>query len=122
MPPRLFYCDHHTIPLPAGHKFPAGKYALLRALLASDGFYDLEPAPPADRSTIELAHDPEYVRQFLDGTLDPRIMRRIGFPWSEALVRRTLASVGGTLAAASQAIDTGFGGNLAGGTHHAFSA
>ena len=47
-------------------------------------------------------------------------MRRIGFPWSEALVRRTLASVGGTLAAAGQALETGVGGNLAGGTHHAF--
>jgi acetoin utilization deacetylase AcuC-like enzyme len=49
-------------------------------------------------------------------------MRRIGFPWSEQLVRRTLASVGGTLAATAEARDTGFGGNLAGGTHHAFRA
>ncbi|MCL5743887.1 MAG: histone deacetylase, partial [Acidobacteria bacterium] len=47
-------------------------------------------------------------------------MRRIGFPWSEGLVRRTLASVGGTLAAARDALASGFGGNLAGGTHHAF--
>ena len=122
MPLRLFYCDHHAFPLPPGHKFPSEKYALLRGLLASDGFYELEPARPADASTIELAHDPQYVRQFLDGTLDPRMMRRIGFPWSEALVERTLASVGGTLAAAAQALDTGFGGNLAGGTHHASRA
>jgi acetoin utilization deacetylase AcuC-like enzyme len=122
MPLRLFYCDRHAIPLPPGHKFPAGKYALLRALLASDGLYHFEPAPSADPATIELAHDPVYVRQFLDGTLDPRIMRRIGFPWSEALVNRTLASVGGTLAAAADALETGFGGNLAGGTHHAFRA
>ena len=49
-------------------------------------------------------------------------MRRIGFPWSEGLVRRTLASVGGTLAATADALATGFGGNLAGGTHHAFRA
>ena len=49
-------------------------------------------------------------------------MRRIGFPWSEQLVRRTLASVGGTLAATADALATGFGGNLAGGTHHAFHA
>jgi len=117
---RLFYCDHLTIPLPPGHKFPTEKYALLRALLAADGFYDLQPAPLADPSVIELAHDAQYVRAFLNGTLDPRIMRRIGFPWSEQLVRRTLASVGGTLAAVTDALDTGFGGNLAGGTHHAF--
>jgi len=120
MRPRLFYCDHYPIPLPPGHKFPSGKYAILRALLAADSFYELQPAPFASTSSIELAHDPTYLRGFLDGTIDPRIMRRIGFPWSEGLVRRTLASVGGTLAATGEALSTGFGGNLAGGTHHAF--
>ncbi len=117
---RLYYCDQHAIPLPPGHKFPAQKYALLRGLLAADGLYDPTPAPPAEAGTIELAHDGGYVRAFLAGTLDPRIMRRIGFPWSAQLVRRTLASVGGTLAAAADALAGGFGGNLAGGTHHAF--
>ena len=34
--------------------------------------------------------------------------------------RRTLASVGGTIAASDDALRTGLGGNLAGGTHHAF--
>lgn len=120
MAPRLFYCDHHPIPLPAGHKFPVEKYALLRALLTADAHYRLEPAPFADPAAIERVHDPQYVRAFLAGTIDPRVMRQIGFPWSEALVRRTLASVGGTLAAAADAQATGFGGNLAGGTHHAF--
>jgi acetoin utilization deacetylase AcuC-like enzyme len=121
-PRRLFYCDHHAIPLPAGHRFPAQKYALLRAALQADGLYDLQPAPFAEAETIALAHEPEYVRRFLDGTVDPKIMRRIGFPWSTQLARRTLASVGGTLAAAADALDSGFGGNLAGGTHHAFRA
>ncbi|HZT30995.1 MAG TPA: histone deacetylase [Bryobacteraceae bacterium] len=117
---RLFYCDHYVIPLPAGHKFPMAKYALLRDLLSSDGFFHLEAAPLAEPALIMRAHDPNYVRRFLEGSLDPRVMRRIGFPWSENLVRRTLASVGGTLAAAAEALRTGFGGNLAGGTHHAF--
>ena len=122
MTPRLFYCDHHTIPLPAGHRFPAAKYAMLRAMLAQDGVYRFEPAPPAERAKIELAHDPAYVAAILDGSVDSRVMRRIGFPWSEGLVRRTLASVGGTLGATADALETGFGGNLAGGTHHAFYA
>jgi len=122
MPARLFYCDHHTFPLPPGHKFPAGKYALVRESLAADGFYEFEAAPAADPGDIELAHDRAYVRHFLDGTIDPRIMRRIGFPWSGGLVRRTLASVAGTLGAARDALAHGVGGNLAGGTHHAFRA
>jgi acetoin utilization deacetylase AcuC-like enzyme len=117
---RLFYSDHYPIPLPQGHKFPAGKYALLREKLQADGCYRFEPAPLAGGETIERAHDPGYVRSILEGTVDPRIMRRIGFPWSPALVRRSLASVGGTLAATEDALAGGFGGNLAGGTHHAF--
>ena len=47
------------------------------------------------------------MQAILDGSVDPRIMRRIGFPWSEQLVRRTLASVGGTLAAARDALRDG---------------
>ncbi len=96
------------------------KYGLLRDMLAADGFWELEPAKPAPLETIALAHDPEYVAQFVNGTLPAGVMRRIGFPWSEGLVKRTLASAGGTLAAARDALETGFGGTLAGGTHHAF--
>jgi acetoin utilization deacetylase AcuC-like enzyme len=62
------------------------------------------------------------VQAFLNGTVAPGIIRRIGFPWSEGLVRRTLASVGGTLRATEDAVARGWGGNLAGGTHHAFYA
>lgn len=81
----------------------------------------LEPGPLADRQTIELVHDADYVEAFLSGTLDAGAMRRIGFPWSEGLVQRTLASVGSTLAATEEALATGWGGTLAGGTHHAFA-
>jgi acetoin utilization deacetylase AcuC-like enzyme len=117
---RLLYCDHLEIPLPEGHKFPMAKYRLLRERIVADGFWKLKPAAPAPLETIKLAHDPEYVDQFVEGTLPPAAMRRIGFPWSIGLVARTLASAGGTLAATRDAIDTGFGGTLAGGTHHAF--
>ena len=96
------------------------KYARLRELLAADGIFRFEQAPMADPATIERAHDAAYVRAFIDGTLPAAILRRVGFPWSEGLVRRTLASVGGTLAASQLALETGWGGNLAGGTHHAF--
>jgi acetoin utilization deacetylase AcuC-like enzyme len=118
----LYYCDHHEFPLPPGHKFPVRKYAMLRSLLAAETDCRFEPAALAPIESIERAHDAAYVRGFIDGTLPPNVMRRIGFPWSEALVRRTLASAGGTLAAARHALEHGFGGNLAGGTHHAFRA
>ncbi len=118
----LYYCDHHAIPLPEGHKFPMSKYALVRDILASDGRFVFEPSPFAEVSVIKLAHDAAYVDAFLSGGLSTAAIRRIGFPWSEGLVRRTLASAGGTLRATEDALATGWGGNLAGGTHHAFRA
>jgi acetoin utilization deacetylase AcuC-like enzyme len=120
MPRRLYYCDHHPIPLPPRHKFPTEKYGMLRGMLEAERSFELRPAPPAEVAQLELAHDQQYVRAILHGDVDPRVMRRIGFPWSEALVRRTLASVGGTVVASRDAMASGFGGNLAGGTHHAF--
>ena len=91
------------------------KYARIRELLAEDGFYSFDCAPLADPDVVKLAHDSEYVDAFLNGKLSAQAIRRIGFPWSEALVRRTLASVGGTLCATVEALETGWGGNLAGG-------
>src|SRR5215831_7131690 len=88
----VYYSDHYPIPLPPGHKFPAGKYALVRELVAAQNVFDLQPAPLANSDDIETAHDPDYVHAILDGSVDPRIMRRIGFPWSPQLVTRSLAS------------------------------
>ncbi|HLH06085.1 MAG TPA: histone deacetylase [Terriglobales bacterium] len=119
---RLFYTDHYTIDLPPGHRFPMAKYRMVRDLLTADGVFEFVIAPLASASDVELAHDSDYVRRFLTGALSAQEIRRIGFPWSEQLVRRTLASVGGTLAAAQEALRAGWGGNLAGGTHHAFRA
>ncbi len=119
---QLFATDHHPVPLPDGHRFPMGKYASLRRRLVGEQIVPaaaIAPAPPAPLEAVERAHDPAYVRAFLAGALPGRAMRRIGFPWSPALVARTLASVGGTLAAARAARESGFAGSLAGGTHHA---
>lgn len=119
---RVFYCDHHVVALPAGHRFPMGKYARLRAALVDEGVIGpdaLAPSPPATVAELERVHAPAYVQAVLDGTLDERAQRRLGLPWSEALVARSRASVGGTLAAARAALADGVAGNLAGGTHHA---
>jgi acetoin utilization deacetylase AcuC-like enzyme len=116
---RLFCTDHLVLPLPPEHRFPIEKYRRLRELL--DRSFVFEPAPLADVATIEQVHEREYVEAFLRGTLSAAAMRRIGFPWSEGLLTRTLASVGATLAATREALATSWGGTLAGGTHHAFA-
>src|SRR6185312_11344918 len=95
---------------------------MVRRLLEASGLFDLVEAPCAERKDFEPAHDPDFVEQFLVGSLPAIEMRRIGFPWSEGLVRRTLASVGATLAATDEALSSGWGGSTSGGTHHAFRA
>jgi acetoin utilization deacetylase AcuC-like enzyme len=95
---------------------------MLRELLARDGVFEFTPAPLADPGVIALAHDPAYVQAFVEGRLEAAAMRRIGFPWSPGLVERTLASAGGTLCATEDALSRGWGGTLAGGTHHALYA
>ena len=118
---KVFYSDHYDIPLPEGHRFPIKKYRLLREQLLAERLLtpvELRQAPRVGRETLLRAHTPAYVDAVLQGTLDPKIVRRIGLPWSEGLVNRSLASVGGTLAAALAALRDGVAGNLAGGTHH----
>lgn len=119
----VFYSDHYTVQLPPGHRFPMQKYRMLRGALLEQGVLrqdEFHEAIPVAMETLEVAHSREYIHSFCNGSVDPRIVRRIGIPWSEAFVRRSLASVGGTLSAARAALKQGVAGNIAGGTHHAF--
>ncbi len=121
---KVFYSDHYTMPLPEGHRFPIEKYRLLRYALLRDGVVrddELHEPPMPSAETLMLAHTREYVEAVLNGTLSEFQIRKIGFPYSEALVKRSLATVGGALAAAEEALRSGVSGNLAGGTHHAFA-
>jgi acetoin utilization deacetylase AcuC-like enzyme len=122
---QFFYPDTPDIPLTAGHRFPSGKYRMLRARILAEGILPaatLVAATPATAEQLHLAHDPDYVAAALAGTLAPEILRGIGLPWSEILMARARATVGGSLAAARSALATGFSGQLAGGTHHAHRA
>ena len=119
---RFFYPDVEAMPVPAGHRFPAMKYRLLREAVAREEILPaggLQPSPEASIEMLTRAHAPAYVDAVLAGTLSPDAVRRIGLPWSPALVRRSRVTVGGALAAAREALRTGISGQLAGGTHHA---
>ncbi len=121
---KAFYSDTFVLPLPEGHKFPMEKYPRLRERLLREGIVDASQLHVPDAATdLELhrVHDPAYVRRVAEGRLDPAEVRRIGFPWSEAMVERSRRSTGATLAACRAALEDGLGINLAGGTHHAFA-
>lgn len=121
---KAFYCDHFVLPLPASHRFPMAKYQLLRERLAVEGIVRPDQFIVPEAASVEqlrMAHTPAYIEAVLTGTLAPEAQRRIGFPWSLAMVERSRRSVGATIAAARAAIAEGTAVNLAGGTHHAFA-
>ncbi|MCL8000946.1 histone deacetylase, partial [Brucella sp. 21LCYQ03] len=98
------------------------KYELIPEQLMHEGLAGhenfFEPVM-ADRETLCLAHDPHYVDQLLDLTLDPKMVRRIGLALSESLIIRERLLVDGTIKACHYAQQYGVAFNGAGGTHHA---
>ena len=53
---------------------------------------ELTPGELATERVVRLAHDGTFVRRFIEGTLDTKEVRTIGFPWSAELVARTRAT------------------------------
>lgn len=119
---KVFYCDTFVFPVPVAHRFPLAKFRLLRERIEQVEWQPalrLAIAPAVDERALVRAHDPDYVRRLMRGQMTEAEMRRIGFPWSAALVERALRSVGATLAACRAALSDGLSASLAGGTHHA---
>ncbi|MBW4522156.1 MAG: histone deacetylase [Scytolyngbya sp. HA4215-MV1] len=120
--PIVYHPDYVT-PLPEGHRFPMSKFQQLYELLLTDDVVQESQVCQPDRAPsewIEQVHTPDYVRAYCQGTLDSKAQRRIGLPWSPALVNRTCVAVGGTILTAQLALQHGIACNTAGGTHHAF--
>jgi acetoin utilization deacetylase AcuC-like enzyme len=119
----IVYHPDYVAPLPEGHRFPMPKFGklyerLLRDRVATPEQFHTPKIPPTE--WIEQVHIPEYIKAYYEGTLDPKAQRRIGLPWSPALVKRTCTAVGGTILTAQLALRYGLACNTAGGTHHAF--
>jgi acetoin utilization deacetylase AcuC-like enzyme len=119
----VFYTPRYYADIGEGHVFPIRKFELVRDQLLREGtlrpeqIIEPQPAPVAD---VLLVHTEDYVTRLRAGTLTAREIRRLGLPWSKALVRRSFLAAGGTMGAARWALEEGVGANLAGGTHHAF--
>lgn len=117
---QAYYATQFVLSLPSGHRFPMGKYQLLRDELAVRlPSVRLMQALAASDGELALAHTPGYIRSIADGSVDPAIVREIGFPWSEAMAERARRSVGASIAACRAALVDGVAANIAGGTHHA---
>lgn len=120
---KIAYHPIYKHPLPAGHRFPMEKYELLPKQLLHEGSCTeanfFEPGMP-EEAAILAVHDENYFRALQDLSLDKRVGRKIGFPLSEALVKREQIITDGTIKASKFALQYGIAMNIAGGTHHAY--
>ena len=98
------------------------KFSALHRLLLAEGVVRadevVEPRQ-ADWADLLLVHTRRYLDALAGGSMTRAEVRRMGLPWSPALVRRSRLAVQGTINACSMALVDGVAGNLAGGTHHA---
>ncbi len=121
--PLVFHPIYSQLDLPFKHRFPIEKYQAIYDKLISLGipqgqFHQPHALTP---SQLNRVYSPDYVNDLTRGMLDPKAMRRIGFPWSEQLIARSLTAVGGTVLTSSLALEHGKALNLTGGYHHAFA-
>jgi acetoin utilization deacetylase AcuC-like enzyme len=120
--PLIFHPIYSQLDLPKNHRFPIEKYLSLKdaAIQTHSSLVNIHLVEhPITQSQLVQIHDTDYINDFINNRLSEQEMKRIGFPWSEQFVQRTLTAVGGTLQAAMLAVDTGVAINLTGGYHHA---
>ena len=110
--------DFH-FPLPEGHRFPYYKYAGVRDLLRPH--LPVLGPPALTWADAARVHDPLWLRRWRLGEVERAEERALGLPWSPEMVERSRRAAGGSLAALHDAVRTGWGANLAGGTHHSFA-
>ncbi len=122
MPLPVVHHPDYVAPMPAGHRFPMGKFGRVMAVLLEDAVVapaQIARPEPAPRAWIELAHTADYVTGVTEQRLDAEAVRRIGLPQSPEVARRARAATGGTVLTARLALAHGLACNTAGGSHHA---
>ncbi len=120
---QIAFSPVYRLRLPEGHRFPMLKYELIHEQLLYEGtctdanFFG--PQPVDDRWVLGV-HTAAYVRALQTLTVDPKMVRRIGFPLTTELIEREWIITQGTIDCTQQARRDGVAMNVAGGTHHAF--
>ena len=108
----------YDFPLPEGHRFPYYKYRGMAERL--NGLLPVIDTPNLPWATAGRIHDALWLRRWRLGEVDRHEQRAFGLPWSVGVVERARRAAGGSVAALHDALHSGWGINLAGGTHHAF--
>ena len=98
------------------HKFPIEKFGELANYLIDKKIVKKFYKPyPCSEETLKRAHSENYIKHVKNKTLDQKIIKKIGFPLIDSVVRRSLVATGGTVLASKLAINNGVACNTAGG-------
>jgi len=119
--PFIYHPRYSALALPPRHRYPIQKYQLLKAWADAHGARRsqwVQPAP-INWQTVATMHAPHYIAELANNRMDKQRWRRIGFPWSEQLLLRTLTSAAGTIHTAQLALEEGCAIHFSGGYHHA---
>lgn len=122
MPIPLISHPNYSFDFPHSHRFPMEKFRLLHDYLNEKGIANprnIFSPEPASNELLELAHCPDYLQRFFTNQFTDKELKRMGLPWSEGLLKRSLISPAGTYLTAQFALKEGIACHLAGGTHHA---
>ncbi|MEH6343626.1 MAG: histone deacetylase [Bermanella sp.] len=120
----IVYHPNYSCPFPSGHRFVMRKFVdlyqevLKQGLIAPD-HRNLYSPQTATIEALACVHDVDYLQSLVGNQVDQKAWRRVGLPWSQGLVDRTLTAPNGTLLSARLALQKGLACHLAGGTHHA---
>ena len=121
MLPLVHHPDYGT-PTPAGSRYRFDKYGLILAVIEESSMpHQLHVPEPMPRHWVEAVHHPAYVAEVATSAVPPDKARRIGFPVTPSIARRSFLAVGGTWLAARLALEHGYAANCAGGSHHALA-
>jgi len=121
---KVAWSPEYVLPLPPNHRFPMSKYEVLPQQLLYEGTLREEnifKPEPISENHILAVHETQYWEKVKSLKLTPAEVRRTGFPLTEALVKREVIIMQGTLMCTHYALQYGVAMNIAGGTHHAFS-
>ncbi len=106
---RAFAHDVFTYPLPAGHRFPLGKYRMVREAAVGLPDVDVHDTDAAGWDDLRRTHTADWVERVRDGRLERREQLGLGLPWSPELVERARRATGATILAARAALEDGVG-------------
>jgi len=123
LPFNVVYHPRYDLKLGA-HVFPSQKFRLIAEKLISSGVAEksdfLEPQAASDEDLLRV-HTASWVHKLKTGTLTASEIMKLEVPYSPELAEAVWLAAGGSMLAAQSAMRNGFGCNLSGGFHHAYS-